>query len=46
MKKCRFCKNCKADNANAKGVIDRCNHCAEELFWLMKDAQQEFGVKA
>lgn len=46
MKKCKFCKECEAVNANPKGVIDRCNHCAEEMFWLMKDAQQEFGVKA
>lgn len=46
MKKCKFCKNCEAVNENAKGVIDRCNHCAEEIYWLMKDAQKEFGVKA
>jgi hypothetical protein len=44
-KKCKFCKNCDAINANSKGVLDRCDHCAEELYWLAKDAEKEFGVK-
>jgi hypothetical protein len=46
MKKCKFCKECEAVNANSKGIIDRCDHCAEELFYLMKEAQAEFGGKA
>jgi hypothetical protein len=46
VKKCKFCKNCEAVNANAKGVVDRCDHCMEELYWLAKDAEAEFGGKA
>jgi hypothetical protein len=44
-KKCIFCKNCDSTMPNHKGVLDRCDHCSEELYWLAKEAEKEFGGK-
>ena len=42
-KMCKICKH-KHDSMeiNEKGY---CLHCVEELYWLAKQAEEEFGVK-